>query len=101
MAVKLLHILIKQSVTALLESIHVSVLNLIPYMGKFWSGKKLANLANRRPFANLLYMQLICQYFALQLIQISAFANVLPRQNFPRTVFVELILLSLGLLFGD
>ena len=24
----------------------------IPYVGKFWSGKKLANLANRRPFAN-------------------------------------------------
>ena len=28
-------------------------------------------------------MRLIHQYFTLQLIQISAFANVLPRQNFP------------------
>ena len=26
----------------------------VPYMGKFWSGKKSANLANRRPFAKFL-----------------------------------------------
>ena len=26
----------------------------IPYVEKFWSGKKLANLANRRPFTNFL-----------------------------------------------
>ena len=28
--------------------------NYIPYVGKFWSGKKLANLANCGLFANIL-----------------------------------------------
>ena len=66
----------------------------IPYVGKFWSGKKLANSANRRPFANLpMFLFMISfgytcssfarQYFTLQLIQFSTFANVLSRQNFP------------------
>ena len=27
----------------------------IPYVGKFWCGKKLANLVNRMPFANVLH----------------------------------------------
>ena len=34
----------------------------IPYVGKFWSGKKLANLANRGLFANIL----LANYFFLE-----------------------------------
>ena len=32
--------------------------------------------------------QLIRQYFTCQLVQVSLFANILPLQNFPRTVVV-------------
>ena len=32
----------------------VGIINKIPYVEKFWRGKKLANLANRMPFANFL-----------------------------------------------
>ena len=52
------------------------VLYIILYVGKFWSGKKLANLANRRPFANF--------YPPMFLFRISfsytcgSFANILP-----------------------
>ena len=34
----------------------------IPYVGKFWSGKKLANLVNRGLFANIL----LANYFFLE-----------------------------------
>ena len=27
----------------------------VPYVGKYWRGKKLANLANLEPFANILF----------------------------------------------
>ena len=33
-----------------------------------------------------LYKQFIRQYFILQLVQISPFANILPHQNFPMYV---------------
>ena len=61
------------------EAIHYELLIklFILYVGKFWSGKKMANLANRMPFTNFLpanyffynqlqlYIQLIHQYIKI------------------------------------
>ena len=74
------------------------LVTLLLYVGKLlWSGKNWANLVNRSYSPNftsksfslesvLLYLQLICQYFALQFVHISPIANILPLQNFPRMV---------------
>ena len=59
----------------------VGIINKIPYVEKFWSGKKLANLANRMPFANFLPVNhfpfaISCSYTG------SSFANILPSNWF-------------------
>ena len=61
-------------------------------MGKIWS-TKIWQIASRS-FLFCLYMQLIHQYFMLQIVQISPFTNELPFQNFP-TCNNSLILLIL------
>ena len=45
---------LEQYIVMFLRYINTLWLGGIQYVGKFWSGKKLANLANRRPFANFL-----------------------------------------------
>ena len=78
----------------------------VPYERKFWRGKKLMNLANRMPFTTALhpyyslynqlylYTQLIHQYFTLQLVRISQFANISPNNIFPHKVSADAFLLD-------
>ena len=51
---------------------HVFAVDLIPYVRKFWSGKKLANLANCEPFANFL----LANYLAISRNTAAEICNV-------------------------
>ena len=40
----------------------VTIASYTVYMGKFWCGKKLVNLVNRMPFANVMFYMLITSF---------------------------------------
>ena len=73
----------------------------IPYGGKLWRGKTLANLVNRPWFTklkssklvliinNLLGDLLVCQTFFHQMLEMNQFANVSP-PKFPSIQYVNI-----------